>query len=69
VFLQITADHATDMAVPARNYSFGAVIDATAAGDFAVLNERGRRALRVHLRADVPAGIARLKQAILTALS
>jgi transaldolase/glucose-6-phosphate isomerase len=69
VFLQITADHATDMPVPGRNYSFGAVIDATAAGDFAVLNERGRRALRVHLRADVPAGIARLKQAILTASS
>ena len=69
VFLQITADHAADIAVPGRNYSFGAVIDATAAGDFAVLNERGRRTLRVHLRADVPAGIARLKQAILAALS
>jgi len=69
VFLQITADHAADIPVPGRNYSFGAVIDATAAGDFAVLNERGRRALRIHLRADVSAGIARLKQAILTALS
>jgi transaldolase/glucose-6-phosphate isomerase len=69
VFLQITADHAADISVPGRNYSFGAVIDATAAGDFAVLNDRGRRALRVHLPADVPAGIARLKQAVLRALA
>ena len=69
VFLQITAEHAIDMPVPGRNYSFAAVIDATAAGDFAVLNERGRRALRVHLRADVAAGIARLNRAFLAALS
>jgi len=69
VFLQITADHATDMAVPGKNYSFGGVIDATAAGDFAVLNDRGRRALRVHLPADVMGGIARLRKAIVTALS
>jgi hypothetical protein len=69
VFLQLTADHALDIPVPGRKYSFGAVIDATAEGDFAILNERGRRALRLHLPADVPAGIARLRQAILTALS
>ena len=69
VFLQITADHAADIRVPGRNYSFGAVIDATAAGDFAVLNERGRRAIRLHLPADVEAGIARLKRGIVAALS
>jgi len=45
------------------------VIDATAEGDFDVLNERRRRALRLHLPADVPAGIARLRQAILSVLS
>ena len=35
VFLQITCDHARDVAVPGRGYSFGAVIDAQAAGDLA----------------------------------
>ena len=49
VFLQITADHAVDLDIPGQKYSFGVVIDAQAAGDLAVLESRGRRALRVHL--------------------
>jgi transaldolase / glucose-6-phosphate isomerase len=69
VFLQITAEHAQDLPVPNHKYSFGAVIDATARGDFAVLNERGRRALHVHLGADVAGGLARLKDALREALA
>jgi len=69
VFLQITADHRSDLPVPGRNYTFGGVIDATARGDFEVLNERGRRAIRVHLGTDVAAGLARLKQAVMQALA
>ena len=69
IFLQITAGHRIDIPVPGRKYSFGAVIDATARGDFEVLNERGRRAIRVHLGADVAAGLARLKQAVVDALA
>jgi transaldolase/glucose-6-phosphate isomerase len=68
IFLQITAGHRIDIPVPGRKYSFGAVIDATARGDFEVLNERGRRAIRVHLGADVAAGLAKLKQAVIQAL-
>jgi hypothetical protein len=49
VFLQITADHAVDVEIPGQKLSFGVVIDAQAAGDLAVLESRGRRALRVHL--------------------
>ncbi len=64
VFLQITADDARDLAVPGQPYSFGVVEAAQARGDFDVLAERGRRALRVHLGADVAAGLARLAQAI-----
>jgi hypothetical protein len=33
-----------------------------------VLAERGRRALRAHLGSDVPAGLARLRQAVESAL-
>jgi len=40
--------------------SFGVVIDAQAAGDLAVLEARGRRAVRVHLGADVAAGLKAL---------
>jgi len=63
VFLQITAAHAADLAIPAQKFSFGIVIDAQAAGDLAVLEARGRRALRVHLTGDVSAGLATLNAA------
>jgi glucose-6-phosphate isomerase len=69
VFLQITADHAADLAIPGQRYSFGIVIDAQAAGDLAVLESRGRRALRVHLGADVAAGLKTLAAAIDQALA
>jgi transaldolase/glucose-6-phosphate isomerase len=67
VFLQITGDHAHDIDVPGRGYSFGTVIEAQAAGDLAVLAERGRRVLRVHLH-DVPEGLRALRRAVETAL-
>ncbi|MDE1937497.1 MAG: bifunctional transaldolase/phosoglucose isomerase [Alphaproteobacteria bacterium] len=67
VFLQITCDHAHDIAVPGRGYSFGEVIDAQAAGDLAVLAERGRRVIRIHL-SSVTAGLRVLRRAVETAL-
>ena len=69
VFLQITCDEAQDLPVPGRRYSFGTVKAAQARGDFAVLAERGRRALRVHLGADVAAGLKALDAAVRQALS
>ena len=69
VFLQITCDNATDVPVPGRQYSFGVVKAAQARGDFEVLVERGRRALRVHLGSNVAAGLATLQQAINQALT
>lgn len=68
VFVQVTADHAQDLAVPGQKYTFGVVIAAQAAGDLAVLDQRGRRALRVHLGKDVEAGLQKLDAAILKAL-
>jgi transaldolase/glucose-6-phosphate isomerase len=68
VFLQITCDDAQDLAVPGQTYSFGTVKAAQARGDFGVLAERGRRALRVHLGADLGAGLQRLSAAIAAGL-
>jgi glucose-6-phosphate isomerase len=68
VFLQITSDHAVDVAIPGQKLSFGVVIDAQAAGDLAVLESRGRRAVRVHLAADVAAGLKALAEAVDQAL-
>jgi transaldolase / glucose-6-phosphate isomerase len=69
VFLQVTCDDAADLKVPGHSYTFGIVKAAQARGDFQVLADRGRRALRVHLSADVVAGLANLQQAIAEALS
>ncbi|HKV04719.1 MAG TPA: bifunctional transaldolase/phosoglucose isomerase [Candidatus Acidoferrales bacterium] len=64
VFLQITCDDAADIPVPGQKYTFGIVKAAQARGDFQVLAERDRRALRVHLGADVGAGLAKLQQTL-----
>lgn len=69
VFIQITSDDAPDVPVPGQKYSFGVVKAAQAQGDLAVLRERGRRWLRVHLSGDVSAGLSDLSSAITRALS
>lgn len=69
VFLQITADHAVDVAIPGAKYTFGVVIDAQAAGDLTVLEERGRRVLRVHLGAHVDAGLQTLARLVAAGLA
>ena len=69
VFLQVTCDDAKDLPVPGQKYTFGVVKAAQAAGDLQVLNERGRRALRVHLGPDVNAGLERLRALVGEALA
>jgi len=69
VFLQVTCDDAVDLPVPEQKYTFGVVKAAQARGDFQVLAERGRRALRVHLESDVAAGLATLTTAVQKALA
>jgi transaldolase/glucose-6-phosphate isomerase len=49
VFLQITSEDKEDIDVPGQKYSFGVVKAAQARGDFQVLLDRERRALRMHL--------------------
>lgn len=69
VFLQITCDNSTDIDVPGQKYSFGVVKAAQARGDFGVLLERGRRALRVHLDGNLQAGLSELAGAFERAIS
>jgi transaldolase / glucose-6-phosphate isomerase len=69
VFLQITADDGEDLSVPGQKASFGVIKAAQARGDFDVLTERGRRALRVHLKGDLGPALAALDSAIAEALN
>ena len=68
VFLQITCDDAHDISIPGHRYGFGAVKAAQASGDLAVLLERGRRVIRIHLH-DAAQGLPYLARAIEDALS
>jgi transaldolase/glucose-6-phosphate isomerase len=68
VFLQVTGE-APDLAIPGHKASFGVVEAAQAEGDFSVLAERGRRALRIHLKGDVQGGLTALQGAVERALA
>jgi len=68
VILQITCADAKDLPVPGQKYTFGVVKAAQARGDFGVLAERGRRALRVHLAGGVEPGLKALAAALEQAL-
>jgi transaldolase / glucose-6-phosphate isomerase len=68
VFLMVTRTPAADLPVPGQKLSFGQVQLAQALGDFQVLAERGRRALRIHLTEDSPAAVERLRALVQDAL-
>jgi transaldolase/glucose-6-phosphate isomerase len=68
VFLQITCSDPADLPVPGAKYTFSLVKAAQARGDFDVLADRGRRALRVHLAGGVEAGLKTLAGALEQAL-
>lgn len=69
VFLQLTCDDAADIPIPGQKYTFGIVKAAQARGDFSVLFERDRRALRIHLGKNVKGDLAKLAKAVKQALS
>ncbi|HEV8122595.1 MAG TPA: bifunctional transaldolase/phosoglucose isomerase [Candidatus Polarisedimenticolia bacterium] len=68
VFLQVTCDDAKDLPLPGRKATFGLVKAAQARGDFQVLAERGRRALRIHLGRDTAQGLRHLGHLVEQAL-
>jgi transaldolase/glucose-6-phosphate isomerase len=62
--LQIVDQPADNLAVPETNYTFDALIQAQALGDFTALKQRRRRALRVNLGSDSAGGLQRLAAAL-----
>jgi transaldolase/glucose-6-phosphate isomerase len=68
VFVQITADDAKDAPIVGEPFTFGVLKQAQALGDFQSLASRDRRAIRVHLGADIAAGLGTLLEIVRTAL-
>ncbi len=64
LFLQLVDNPKQDLAVPETEYTFGALIQAQALGDFMALKQRGRRVLRVNLGSDVEGGLKRLAEVV-----
>ena len=69
VFLQLTCNDVPDLPIPGHGFTFGVLKAAQARGDLRVLAQRGRRALRVHLGADVSRGLQVLSEVIEEAVS
>ncbi|HSJ22681.1 MAG TPA: glucose-6-phosphate isomerase [Nocardioidaceae bacterium] len=63
VFLQITDEPREDLAVPGRDFSFGTLVFAQAAGDARVLADHGRPVLRLHVT-ELDQGLSRLREAL-----
>jgi transaldolase/glucose-6-phosphate isomerase len=68
LFIQLTSDHPADLDIPGWPYTFGQLIDAQAAGDFAAIESHDLPIVRVHLGADPDAGLAALERALAAAL-
>ena len=64
VVVQLTSDDVTDVDIPGRAFSFGVLKQAQALGDASALSSRKRRAIRIHFKTDIIAGIHRVKQAV-----
>ena len=67
-FIQLTSDHPADRPIPGWPYTFGELIDAQAAGDFAAIEAHDLPIVRVHLGPDPDAGLAALERALAAAL-
>ena len=63
VFLQVTDVPRQDQPVPGREFTFGTLVAAQAAGDAQVLADHGRPVLRVHLE-EQETGLTRLREAL-----
>ncbi|HEU0176345.1 MAG TPA: bifunctional transaldolase/phosoglucose isomerase, partial [Blastocatellia bacterium] len=66
VFIQITADDLKDAPIVGEPFTFGVLKQAQALGDFQSLASRDRRAIRVHLGADIAAGLKTLLEIVRT---
>ncbi|MGZ4438651.1 MAG: glucose-6-phosphate isomerase, partial [Nocardioidaceae bacterium] len=62
VYIQITDEPVSDLAVPGKDYTFGRLVAAQSAGDAQVLADHDRPVLRLHVTG--PAGLAAVREAL-----
>lgn len=64
IFIEISADDVVDLPVPNKKYTFEVVKNAQAIGDFQVLCERERRAIRLHFKGKISEGLSAMEKAL-----
>ncbi|MCH8892150.1 MAG: glucose-6-phosphate isomerase [Chloroflexi bacterium] len=62
LFLQITAEHIQDVAIPGAPFTFGVLADAQALGDLQALRASGRRAVRIDAGSSPEDAIRRMAE-------
>ncbi len=67
-FIQLTEERTEDRPIPGRSYTFGSLLDAQAAADFAALEARDLPVLRIALGPDTGAALESLERALAAAL-
>jgi transaldolase / glucose-6-phosphate isomerase len=68
-FLVITAEPASDLAIPGASYTFGQLYRALALGEFEGLVQSDRFVVRVHLTGDIPVALENLGHVVSQALA
>lgn len=68
LLIQLVAEAGSAVPIPGKEYDFATLKEAQALGDFAVLQQRGRRVLRIELGRDIDRGLATLAEVISEAL-
>jgi len=57
VFILLSADPKDDIKIPGQHYTFGQLCNAQALGDFQALQDKGRRAIKLHLKQPILASV------------
>lgn len=60
VFLILSADPKDDIKIPGQHYTFGQLCNAQALGDFQALQDKGRRAIKLHLTQPILASVEKI---------
>ena len=64
VFIQVTTEETTDVAIPGQPFGFAVLERAQAVGDLRSLRDHGRRVIRIHVQGDLSGTLARLAEAV-----
>ncbi len=64
LFVEVADDPTPDLPIPGKDFTFGELVAAQALADYAALEQRGRRVVRLHLGTDTSEALRRITEQI-----